>query len=99
MDDNRHPKGNILKQMVDSLGPWQIPLAICGPAALFFHSVSAKMKLQVRIQATECWVKNCIVGKNTARFLVSEVTGVPSQCCWDYAIEIIQLVITPLKSN
>lgn len=53
MDDNRHPEGNILKQMVDSLGPWQIPLAICSSAVLFFHGVSAKMKPQLRIQATE----------------------------------------------
>lgn len=46
MDDNRYPKGNILKQMVDSLGLWQIPLAICGAAALFFHRINEKMKLQ-----------------------------------------------------
>lgn len=63
MDDNRYPKGNILKQMVDSLGLWQIPLAICGAAALFFHRINEKMKLQqggwggdtrARIQATKC---------------------------------------------
>lgn len=80
MDDNRHPEGNILKQMVDSLGPWQTLLAICSPAVLFFHGVSAEMKLQLRIQATKCREKKkeALFEKNASRLLVSKGTGLAS---------------------